>query len=169
VWLGTVRLHLGDPTGAVAEAGQGLALARGRGDRLSTYVALFTLSQVALAVGDGVSARSHLEEGCRLSLETGDAANLAYVLDQLAVVASLAGDHGRVPLLLGAAQGLRESVGSSVYGYYLPDEAARASAARDAREVLGADPYDDAVDRGRGLDVAAAAALALEGEHHRRA
>ncbi len=57
----------------------------------------------------------------RLSLETGDHANLAYFLDTTAVLEAAEGRHARVPLLLGAAQGIREAVGSPGYGYYRPD------------------------------------------------
>ncbi len=50
----------------------------------------------------------HLDEGMRLSLKTGDHANLAYFLDAMAVLEAAEGIHARVPLLLGAAQGIRE-------------------------------------------------------------
>jgi hypothetical protein len=54
-------------------------------------------------------------------------------------------------LLVGAAEVRRESAGGSVYGYYLPDDAARDAAVSTAREVLGDDRYEDALDRGRSL------------------
>jgi predicted ATPase len=44
VWLGTIRLVQGDPAGATVEVGRGLELARGRGDRLAIYVALYNLA-----------------------------------------------------------------------------------------------------------------------------
>ena len=86
----------------------------------------------------------------RLSLETGDHANLAYFLDATAVLEAAEGQHARVPLLLGAAQGIREAVGSRGYGYYRPDPAGDEAAADEARAHLGADRYDDALDVGRG-------------------
>ncbi len=150
VWLGTALLLQGDPAAALEEIGRGLRLARDRGDRLSTYVALYNLSQAALAAGDDATARRHVDEGIALSDQTGDLANLAYFVETLAVIESRAGDHPRVATLLGAATGLRESVGS-VYGYYLPDESLRDSAEQSARAALGEDGYDDAVDAGRAL------------------
>ena len=71
------------------------------------------------------------------------------------------GTHARVPLLLGAAQSIREQLGSFGYGYYRPDPQAISDAAAEARARLGADRFDDALDVGRGLDPLRAAALSL--------
>jgi len=161
VWLGTILLVQGDPTRAVDEIDRGLALARGRGDRLSTYVALFNLSQAAISVGDHARARTYLTEGIALSQQTQDLANLAYFLDALAVVESAEESAERVAVLFGAAQSLRETVGAKVYGYYLPDESLRTQAEQRARAVLGDDAYDDAVDAGRALDPTATVQFAL--------
>ena len=165
IWHGTVALLQGDFDTAVDDIERGLASARRRGDRLSMYIALYNLSQVELTRGRQDRARLHLEEGMRLSLETGDHANLAYLLDATAVLEATEGTHARVPLLLGAAQAIREAIGSRGYGYYRPDPEQRAAAADEARSRLGADRYDDALDLGRGLTAEDAAALAL-GERH---
>ncbi|WP_322921178.1 ATP-binding protein [Nocardioides renjunii] len=159
IWLGTVALLREDPDEAVRLIGEGLASARRREDRLTSYIALYNLFQVELARGDHAAARRHLEEGTALSLETGDQANLAYLLDAGAVLAAASGQHARVPLLLGAAQAIREAQGSHGYGYYRPDPATITAAADDARAHLGPDRYDDALDTGRGLAPAAAAAM----------
>ena len=169
VWLGTMRWLQGDVPTAVAEIERGLTLARGRGDRLSTYVALYNLAQVALAAGDHARARVYLEEGVVLSEQTHDLANLAYVLDTLAVVEAAEGHPERVAVLLGAAQAFRETVGTQVYAYYVPDAALLEAAATTAREALGQDRYDDAVDVGRGLDLPAAVRYALSADAGDRA
>jgi tetratricopeptide (TPR) repeat protein len=161
IWLGTVAFLDGDPDSAVEHVERGLVSARRRGDRLSAYIALYNLSQVELSRQRHDRARRHLEEGMRLSLETGDHANLAYLLDATAVLETAEGTHARVPLLLGAAQGIREAIGSLGYGYYRPDPVAGAAAADEARRHLGPDRYDDALDVGRGLRPEEAAALAL--------
>jgi tetratricopeptide (TPR) repeat protein len=161
IWSGTVALLLGDADRALTEIERGLESARSRGDRLSTYIALYSLSQVELVRGRPDRARDYLDEGTRLSRETRDHANLAYLLDAAAVVEARQGTHSRVPLLLGAAQGIREALGSFGYGYYRPDPAAIEDAAGEARRHLGADRYDDALDLGRGLDPDRAARLAL--------
>jgi predicted ATPase len=160
-WLGTVAMLGGDEAGAAAHIAEGLKSARQRGDRLTIYVALYNLSQVEVSRGRPDVARRHLDEGMRLSVETGDQANLAYFLDSLAVLEAGDGMHARVPLLLGAAQGIREAIGSRGYGYYRPDPGSVAGATEQARRHLGGDRYDDALDVGRAMSAQQAAELAL--------
>jgi predicted ATPase/transcriptional regulator with XRE-family HTH domain len=162
VWLGTVLLLRSEPGEAVTSIERGLEIARGRGDRLSTYVALYNLAQARIANGDFDNARRHIEEGVLLSEQTRDLANLAYLLETLAVIEAQAGRPERVAALLGATAGLREIVGADVYAYYLPDESLRREAERTARDSLGDDTYEDAVDAGRALDVTGIIELALE-------
>jgi predicted ATPase/transcriptional regulator with XRE-family HTH domain len=167
IWRGTVRLSKGDPEQAVVLVDTGIGAARARGDRLVIYIGLFTASQAALALGDAAAARGNLEEGIRLSRETGDLANLAYFVEALAVVEGTA-EGGpararRVAVMLGAAEALRERVGALVYGYYKPDEALRESVVQQVRSLLGKDRYDDAVDEGRGLEPDEVTAVALAG------
>ncbi len=161
VWLGTVLLLQAQPGAAVPEIELGLESARARGDRLCMYVALYNLSQAAIALGDLPLARRHVEEGIALSEQTRDRANLAYFLETLAVVESAEGRPERVPVLLGAAAGLRETVGADVYAYYLPDEALRASAEQSARSALGEDAYESGAKSGRALDLGEIVGLAL--------
>jgi predicted ATPase/transcriptional regulator with XRE-family HTH domain len=161
-WLGTVHMLRGEVNAAVAAMRQGLESARGRGDRLTAYVALFNLSQAAIAQGDHEVAREHLHEGIRLSRETGDLANLAYFLETLSVVEAATGSPERVAVLIGAAETVREAAGAGVYGYYKPDEALRQQSAAAARAALGNDDYDDAVDVGRSLTPRDAISYALD-------
>jgi tetratricopeptide (TPR) repeat protein len=161
VWLGTVNLLRGAPATAIPEIERGLHIARTRGDRLSTYVALYNLSQAALALGNYPLARRYVEEGITLSQETRDLANLAYFVETLAVIESKEGNHIRVATLLGSATGLRATVGADVYAYYHPDQSLRDAAEKSARTVLGDDTYDEAVDAGRTLDAQAVVELAL--------
>jgi predicted ATPase/transcriptional regulator with XRE-family HTH domain len=161
IWLGTVVLLQGDPTAAVDEIHRGLAIARGRGDRLSTYVALYNLSQVAIAGGDYAAARGYLDEGITLSEQTQDLANLAYFLDALAVVEAAAGSPDRVPALLGAARSFRDTVGANVYAYYVPDDSLREAAERTARDTLGEEAYQRLFDVGGAFDLTGAVRFAL--------
>jgi predicted ATPase/DNA-binding XRE family transcriptional regulator len=161
IWLGTTALATGDPDRAVEHVERGLASARRRGDRLAMYIALYNLSQVEVVRGRHAGARAHLAEGMRLSQETGDHANLAYFLDDLAVLEAADGRHARVPLLFGAAQAIRESIGAHGYGYYRPDVQGGKAAATEARLHLGIDRYDDALDVGRAMSPDEAVSLAL--------
>jgi predicted ATPase len=163
VWLGTVHLVRGDLPGAVQSMRTGLESARRRGDRLTAYVALYNLSQVEVALGELAAAREHLHEGILLTQETGDLANLVYLLEALAVVEGATGEPHRVAVLLGAADAVREVAGGRVYGYYKTDESQRAAAARSARDLLGEDEYGDSVDAGRGLTADEAVTYALTG------
>jgi predicted ATPase/transcriptional regulator with XRE-family HTH domain len=152
VWLGTAVMVTAGPAAAEAPIRRGLASARARGDRLTTFVALFNLSQAAIEQGDHEMARGYLEEGIRLSEQVRDLANLAYFLDALAVVEdTTTGDPVRVSTLLGAARSLRETAGADVYGYYLPDESLRERAASRARASLDGREYADAVAAGRAM------------------
>jgi hypothetical protein len=77
------------------------------------------------------------------------------------VVEGAQGGYRTVAVLLGAAQGLRETVGGTVHGYYKPDEALRAATVRAARSALGADGFEDAVDEGRALEPSQVVELAV--------
>jgi hypothetical protein len=158
VWLGTARHLQGDVPAARDLVQTALSMARGRHDRLGTYVALYNLAQLETSVGRTTAARDHVREGIRLSLEMSDDANLAYFADLLACIEE---DPHRVAVLVGGAQGIRETVGFHVYGYYVPDTAARDRAATHARQSLGPDAWDDAVDLGRTLFGADLATFAL--------
>jgi predicted ATPase/DNA-binding XRE family transcriptional regulator len=153
VWLGTILLVRDDPSRATVEIGRGLKLARGRGDRLAIYVALYNLAQAAITQGDHASARTHLNEGIELSEQNHDLANLAYFLEALAIVESAENAPDRVPVLLGAAHTLHESTDNKSYGYYLPDKSLRQQVEQRTRQTLGDDAYADALEAGRGLDV----------------
>ena len=93
----------------------------------------------------------HLEEGMRLSLETGDHANLAYLLDAAAVLEAADG-HPRA----GAAPARRRPGDPRDDRFarvrLLPARPGRDRGRRRPRPVrhLGADRYDDALDTGRG-------------------
>jgi hypothetical protein len=89
------------------------------------------------------TARAHLDEGVALTREIGDLANLAYLLEALAVLEHppTTADAERTALLLGAAQSLRETVGSNVYSYYQPDTARTQEVMAQARALLGEQAY----------------------------
>jgi predicted ATPase/DNA-binding SARP family transcriptional activator len=159
VWLATLRVLAGVPADAEPLLDKALAAARVREDPLATYITLFTSAQVALTAGDLALARRQLSEGITLSLDTGDMANLAYFLEALAVVEAQDGDLDTVVLLHGAAQHLRETVGSNVYAYYRPDETLLAATLETAERELGP-AYDSLLARGRQLGLDDTVALA---------
>lgn len=165
VWLGTVELLRGDPVQAAALVEAALAAGRERDDPLAIYIALFTAVQISLTLGDADRAREQIAEGVRLSWETGDHANLAYLLEALAVVEALSGHVDRVGLLRGAAAELRAGVGGNVYGYYRPDESLIADAGAQALAARGAVRYAEDLAAGAAMSLPEMAALA--GVHQR--
>jgi hypothetical protein len=162
IWYGTVLLVSGRAQEAAAAVEVGVRDARRRGDRLSIYIGLYTMAQAALVSGDVSTARAHLDEGVALTRAIGDLANLAYLLEALAVLEHppTTADAERTALLLGAAQSLRETVGSNVYSYYQPDTARTQEVMAQARALLGEQAYADALERGRALSAEEAMGVA---------
>ena len=152
VWRATVVLLQGAPEQALPLLDVALRSARARQDRLAVYITLFTAAQVSTAAGEHGRARTQLEEGVRLSLDTGDMANLAYFLEALAVVEHEEARHDRVGVLHGAAQRLRETASANVYGYYQPDQDRLAQVLADSAGARGDDWAADLA-RGRRLSL----------------
>lgn len=119
------------------------------------------MAQAALARGNPEKAARMLEEGIEWSAQTRDRANLVYFLEALAMVASSRGEAKRCARLLGAAEGLLEEVGASIYNYYVPDPSLQERAVAEARAGLGDAAFEEAWERGREMDFDQAVAYAL--------
>ncbi|WP_432496441.1 AfsR/SARP family transcriptional regulator [Kineococcus auxinigenes] len=171
-WIGTALTALGGERGGGPEAREhfetSLALSRARGDRLTTFVALYNLAQ-AEAPHDRDAARRRLHEGIVLSAQVGDLANLSHFLESLVVLDAAAdgtGGRGAPALsatLLGAARAARDTVGSDVYGFYVRDDAQLATARDLLRQRLGEERFAAAVLAGATLRTADVVRLAVEG------
>ena len=168
-FLGTIPLLRGDHAQAAPLFEQALAMARQRGDRFGSYIALFNLALVAEARGDYDLAAGRLEEGVRLSEEMRERANLAYFLEGLAVVATARGETERSAYLFGAAEGLLETVGAPVYNYYQPDRSRYERIMAGIRSALGEPAFAAAWERGRLMTFDQAVAYALTGDEARPA
>ena len=149
VWLGTVHLLRGEPAAAVpgdrARTRPGPQPRRPAGDVRCALQPLPGRHRPRRPTNSPASAST--KASCSPE-ETRDLANLAYFVETLAVIESKEDDHVRVATLLGAATGLRETVGADVYAYYLPDESLRDAAEQAAQAALGDDAYDEAVAAG---------------------
>ena len=143
---------------------EGLALARRKGDRTGSFIALYNLAQVTLSGGDHDGAATLFEEGVTLSEQVGDWANLAYCLEGLAVVASARGQMERCACLIGAAEGLHEAVGVPVYVYYEPYRSLYEHTVATVRSRLGEEGFEEARAEGRAMTFEQAVAYALEGD-----
>ncbi|WP_419471070.1 ATP-binding protein, partial [Georgenia yuyongxinii] len=163
VFTSAARRHRHDDAGAVTSARAGRAAAERDGDRTLVAVALYNLAQAEHLLDDDAAARAHLATAVAISRGLGDAANLSYLLDAIAVLDSAAGAHERAATLLGAAADLRRAIGTAVYGYYASDLALRDAAAQASRTALGTEGFEAAHDDGARLGLEAAAALAIVG------
>jgi class 3 adenylate cyclase/tetratricopeptide (TPR) repeat protein len=157
--LGLVLRDLGDVAGARSMLEQALALSREIGDRWSVANTLSSLGDVALTQNELDAARGFLFESLGISRDLNDRQAQTFLLDFFSV---LAAKRGRAPdafRLVGAAQALRQTLGSPLS----PSEQARLDATLDA-----VCPAASATDRaawtaaGAGLDAEAAFGLALE-------
>ena len=161
VWLGTALLALNDQERAVSMFEEGLALARRMGDRTAAYIALYNLAQVSLARGDYAGAAAIFEEGITLSEQMRDQANLAHFLEGLAVVAGKREEAEHSARLSGAAEGLLEAVGATVYNYYQPDRSLYERTVSATRSRLGDVAFEAARAEGKSMTFEQAVEYAL--------
>jgi tetratricopeptide (TPR) repeat protein len=159
---GRLLLLLGDYEAAIRRFEGGLALARRQGDSLGISIALFNLAQVAQTRGDNETAARRLREGVALSVEMRHHTNLAYFAERLAEVDLARGRPNRSARLLGAADGLLESIGATVYNYYAPDRSRRERVVAEVRQRLGEATFDALWAEGQSMTLEATVAEALE-------
>jgi class 3 adenylate cyclase/tetratricopeptide (TPR) repeat protein len=93
VLLGQTWMRLGDLAAANDSLEEGLALARGAGDRKTQAAALTGLGEVAWGQGDWEAAQRHLQDGLALAQECGDTAGQALATQHLARVSWLGGEY----------------------------------------------------------------------------
>jgi tetratricopeptide (TPR) repeat protein len=156
-WLVQVK---GDFGRAAALSEESLALFRELGDKWGIVTALVTLGEVAQAQGEYGRAAALIEESLQLSHEIGARDLLAETLEGLVRAAAAAGQGPRAARLGGAAEALREALGT------LLDPALRAGherAVEAMRVALGEEGFAAAWAEGRALSLEAAVALALKG------
>jgi predicted ATPase/DNA-binding SARP family transcriptional activator len=94
---------------------ESLALQRELGDRARMAVSLYSLGRVAQQQGDCPQAISHLQESLRYCREAANLQMIADCLEGLAGVAGTLDQPERMARLFGAAEALRERVGSSTF------------------------------------------------------
>lgn len=163
VYLGSVLLALGEGERAQEAFEEALAWVRPAKNPTLTLTTLYSLAQSALARDDHAEAGRLLEEAIGLSEQAGDRANLAHLLEALAVVRTHYGEAERPAVLLGAAEGLLEEVGARVYNQYMPDRSLYENTAATVRFRLSEQSFEEAQERGREMNFEQAIEYALEG------
>ncbi|MDP9375700.1 MAG: tetratricopeptide repeat protein, partial [Chloroflexota bacterium] len=158
--IGGIAAHRGDYPRAAVLYNEGLALYRELGDRSGAARVLSNLGDLALLRGNVALARSLNRESLALHWEVGYKEGVAYALENLAGVAVAQREPERAARLFGAAEALREAIGTPLP----PSE--RAGYERDVaavRRLLGGDAFAAAWATGRSLPLENARAEALGG------
>ncbi len=139
---------------------ESLAIGRELGDRRSMAMSLTSLGYVADEQGDFASARALYQEGLVIQRELGDMGGVPTSLEGLAAVVAALDNALCAARIWGAAERLREEIGSPMAPNELPRYDRRVAAARAA---LGDDAtFDRAWREGHALTLARAIELALE-------
>lgn len=155
--LGLVADALDDHVGARAAYEESLELQRSLGDDWGVGLVLDNLGQLEQKQGNfGAAAALHLE-ALDLWRLIGDDVSVADCLERLAGVAAAGGDSEDAAILFGAAEHIRETIGSPVGSRDREHYDADVS---KARAGLDEATFRSAWERGRDMDVQSAAQLA---------
>ena len=120
------------------------------------------MAQLALSEDAYDLAARLFAEGIPPSEEMGDAGNIAYILEGLAVVAGQRGEFGRSARLFGAAEGLIEEIGLRGHTYYQTDTSLYENTMAGVRSRLGGPAFEDYREEGRTMTTGQAVEYALE-------
>jgi non-specific serine/threonine protein kinase len=154
-----VAYYQGDYPAARSLYEECLAIWREMGHRFGTAVSLSNLGNLVFGQGDYPVAGVLHQEGLVIRRDLGDRRGIAYSLEGLATVVAALGSSLRAARIWGAAERLREEIGSPLPPNERPHYGPRVAAARAA---LGDDAaFDRAWQQGRALTLEQAIELAL--------
>jgi non-specific serine/threonine protein kinase len=160
--LGNVAIGRSDLEQATVRLEEALGLFRVIGNAFAMGVTLTYLSRIAREQGDYPQAAVLCAEGLALQWELGNQIYIAGCLGRLGTVAALARQYERAARLWGAAEALREAIGSPP-----PRSSARFdSTFATARAAYGAEAFAEARAAGRALSLTDAVAEALQVSSH---
>jgi tetratricopeptide (TPR) repeat protein len=111
ITLGRVHLLRQDVARALETFSSSLAIAREQSDDLGQAIALHHLGWAQLFAGSADRAGASFEESLATSVRLGHDDGIAYGLEGLVGVAAAMADVRRAGILLGAAEGLRDTTG----------------------------------------------------------
>lgn len=158
-WLGCIAYRTGDLDRAQALIEQGLTIADPNGYWPEQAFALLARGDVARAKGALTTATEYYTRSLRLVLKNRQQPDVAERLEGFAKLAVAAGRPLRAARLFGAAQALRDRIGTPIPAV---ERADYDGAVAQARAQLGTTTFDAAWNEGLGMDWKQAAAYALE-------
>jgi non-specific serine/threonine protein kinase len=109
--LGGVALARGDLETARDLYTESLSIERNLGHQWEIALSLHRLGEIATDLGRLDEARARFEEALAVARELSDRQNVALVLGGIAALAAVKGELERAARLIGAADGLRETIG----------------------------------------------------------
>ncbi len=157
--LGTLTHQEGDYKGARLLYEESQALSRTLGDRYGITVRLVNLGQVAHQEGDYGLAAGFFSEALEVAMQLGDIGHIAGGLEGLAGVAGATEQPQRAARLFGAAEVLRDVVGTRFQAF---DRIMYDLCVTAARTRLDAAAWEQAWAEGRTMSVDEAVAYALK-------
>jgi predicted ATPase len=158
--LGWAHELRGEPVTAMASYEAALAFSESHGESMYRMLALVSMGTAKWRHGEGDDAIRLLRQSLELARAVNDRRTAAYCLESLAWVAGSADSQRIAAVMLGAAAGLANAVGSTSVPF------AHLSAHHDecesrARSALGADEFDVAHQEGSSLNFNDAIRLGL--------
>jgi predicted ATPase/transcriptional regulator with XRE-family HTH domain len=118
---GQLALHQGDAALARHLIEESLVLCKEMGNREDIATSLFVLGEVAESLGDYVVAHARYEESLAIGRRVSDNRHIASCLEGLAGLYMAQGEPVRAVRLWGAAETLREAMGTPIPPVYRPD------------------------------------------------
>jgi predicted ATPase/class 3 adenylate cyclase len=158
--IGNYRYFHGDPNHGVPEAREALTLYRRLGDQTMEAWSLHMIATGVLRTGKVAEATENSSAAIRLFHAAGDVAGITLGLDDLAGIASAAGDLPRAARLWGAARALSSASGVGLAD--LVDSQVDGASRPSARSAMDPAVLERYALEGRQLSVDEAVAYALE-------
>jgi ATP/maltotriose-dependent transcriptional regulator MalT len=159
--LASAAIVEGDLDSAVSQLEESLALCREVGDMRVAAISLHTLGMIELLRGDLDRGAATLEESARITRELKDRPGIAYHAWALGEVNALRGRPVRAARLWGAAEALREQMGTYLSQFDLAQSRYEQGLA-DVRAALSEASFDAAWAEGRTMTFEQAIEYALE-------
>ncbi|MBZ5740360.1 ATP-binding protein [Nocardioides mangrovi] len=159
---GVVRYATGDPRAAAASFEACISVAAICGDGFLRAFALNGLGDVASTRRERKRAAELYRQALRIKHGLGDRMGMAVALDSLGRLAASEGRGRRAALLLGAAEGIWDTVGMTQTGNILTHTRAREPGIEPARALLGKRDFRDQFRRGSLITLDQAVDFALD-------